>query len=115
MAVFDHIPVGKEGLKEVYTWLDNWVAEHQTIARKEIIGKSLDGWDIPAIFVTDADIPDDQKQFAVATLARHGQEFGARVVGPEIIRYLCNDEAKEIREPGGYCHSSRKSGWICHG
>jgi hypothetical protein len=98
MAVFDHIPMGEEGLKEIYQWLDDWVAGHAGIARKEVIGKSLDHRDIPAIFITDEAAPDADKQIAVVTLARHGQEFGARVVGPEIIRYLCSEEAKQIRE-----------------
>ena len=98
MAVFDHIPMGEEGLKEIYQWLDDWVARHTGIARKEVIGKSADRWDIPAVFITDESVPNAGKQVAVVTLARHGQEFGTRVVGPEIIRYLCSEEAKEIRE-----------------
>jgi hypothetical protein len=42
MAVFDHIPMGEEGLKEVYQWLDDWVAQNKGMARKEVIGKSPD-------------------------------------------------------------------------
>jgi hypothetical protein len=45
MAVFDHIPMGEEGLKEIYQWLNDWVAGHTGIARKEVIGKSADRWD----------------------------------------------------------------------
>jgi hypothetical protein len=98
MAVFDHIPMGEEGLKEIYQWLDDWVAGHTGIARKEVIGESPDHRDIPAVFITNEAVPDADKQIAVVTLARHGQEFGARVVGPEIIHYLCSEEAKEIRK-----------------
>jgi len=98
MAVFDHIPMGEEGLKEVYQWLDDWVAKNKGIARKEVIGKSPDLWDIPAIFITDEHISNDDKQIAVITLGRHGQELGTRVVGPEIIHYLCRSDAEEIRK-----------------
>jgi hypothetical protein len=42
MAVFDHIPMGEEGLKEIYQWLDDWVAKNKGMARKEAIGKSPD-------------------------------------------------------------------------
>jgi len=98
MAVFDHIPMGEEGLKEIYQWLDDWVGKNKGAARKEIIGMSPDHWDIPAIFITNENVPNEDKQIAVVTLGRHGQELGARVVGPEIIRYLCSSEAEEIRE-----------------
>jgi hypothetical protein len=98
MAVFDHIPMGKEGLKEIYQWLDDWVAKNKGIARKEVIGKSPDHWDIPAIFITNEALPNADKQIAVITLGRHGQELGTRVVGPEIIRYLCSIDAEEIRK-----------------
>ncbi len=40
MPVFDHIPMGEEGLKEVYQWLDDWVAQNRKIVRKEVIGRS---------------------------------------------------------------------------
>ena len=98
MAVFDHIPMGKEGLQKVYQWLDDWVAKNKGIARKEVIGRSPDHWDVPAVFVTNEKVPNDDKQIAVITLGRHGQELGTRVVGPEIIRYVCSKEAEEIRE-----------------
>jgi hypothetical protein len=96
MAVFDHIPMGEEGLKEVYRWLDGFVEENKGIAHKEVLGKSPDHWDIPAVFMTNRDRANDRKQIAVVTAARHGQEFGARVVGPEILRYLAGEEAREI-------------------
>jgi hypothetical protein len=98
MAVFDHIPMGEEGLKEVYQWLDRFVEENRRIARKEVLGKSPDNWEIPAVFVTNPDMADDDKQTAVVTSSRHGQEFGARVVGPEILRFLTTEEAKDIRD-----------------
>jgi hypothetical protein len=98
MAVFDHIPMGEEGLKEIYQWLDDWMGKNKALARKEIIGRSPDHWDIPAIFITNEALPNEDKQIAVVTLGRHGQELGARVVGPEIIRYLCSSDAEEIRK-----------------
>jgi hypothetical protein len=98
MAVFDHIPMGEEGLKEVYRWLDGFAEENKNIAHKEVLGRSPDHWDIPAIFVTNRDLADEGKQIAVVTAARHGQEFGARVVGPEILRFLSGEEARKIRD-----------------
>ena len=98
MAVFDHLPMGQEGLKEIYRWVDDFADKHNTIAYKKVLGKSPDNWDIPAVFVTNRDIPDDDKQIAVVTLARHGQELGARVVGPHILHDLTGDEAKTIRD-----------------
>jgi hypothetical protein len=96
MAVFDHIPMGEKGLREVYAWLDGFVEKNKRIAHKEVLGKSPDNWDIPAIFLTNGDIADDRKQIAVVTAARHGQELGARVVAPEILRFLTTEEAKKI-------------------
>jgi hypothetical protein len=98
MSVFKHIPMGEEGLEEVYRWLDDHVAEHKEIAHKKSIGTSQEHRDIPAVFVTNREIPDNVKQIAVVTLARHGQELGTRVVGPEILNYLVSDEAKEVRD-----------------
>ena len=96
MAVFDHIPSGETGLREVYRWLDDFVAEHESVARKEIIGKSEEDRDISAIFLTNASIPDKDKEIAIITLARHGVEAGTRVVGAEIMNYLVSSDAKEI-------------------
>ena len=98
MEVFNHIPMGEEGLKEIYQWLDDWVAKNKGMFRKEVIGRSPDHWDISAFFITNEALLNDDKQIAVITLGRHGQEFGTRVVGPEIIRYLCSSDAEEIRE-----------------
>ena len=96
MAVFDQIPAGETGLSEVYQWLDDFVAAHENVARKEIIGKSEENRDIPAIFLTNPNLPESDKETAILTLARHGQEAGTRVVGPEIINYLVSSDAKEI-------------------
>ena len=124
MAVFNHIPMGKEGLREVYQWMDDFTEKNKKIAQNKMLGKSPDNWDIPAVFITNNDIRDEDKQIAVITLARHGQEIGARVVGPEILQYLASDNAKKIRDtqlvivipvvnPDGFVlnefHSSRNS------
>ena len=98
MAVFNHLPMGQEGLKEIYRWVDDFANKNNAIAYKKVLGKSPDNWDIPAVFVTNRDIPDDDKQIAVVTLARHGQELGARVVGAEILHYLTSDDAEAIRD-----------------
>lgn len=98
MAVFNHIPMGEKGLKEVYQWLDDFVIKYESIAYKELIGKSPDNWEIPAVFITNRNLSNDDKQIAIITLERHGQELGTRVVGPEIINYLSSNDAKEIRD-----------------
>jgi hypothetical protein len=99
MAVFDHMPMGEEGLKEIYSWIDNFVKDNREIADKIVLGKSEDNkWEIPAVIVTNKSIADDEKQIAIVTLARHGQERGARVVGPEILNYLASREAGETRD-----------------
>lgn len=98
MAVFNHIPMGENGLKEVYRWLDDFVDKNENIAYKKVLGKSPENWDIPAVFITNRVIPDDDKQIAIVTLARHGQELGARVVGPEILHYLTSEDANVIRD-----------------
>ena len=98
MAVLDHIPMGEEGLEEVYRWVDDFVSRNKSIASQKIIGKSPDNWDIPAVFITNRDVSDEDKQTAVITLGRHGQELGTRVVGPEIMDYLTGDDAAEIRD-----------------
>lgn len=98
MATFEHIPMGESGLMEMYEWLDNYISENQSIAYKQDLSKPSDTWKVPAIFITNKTIPDTDKQIALITLGRHGQEFGTRVVGPEIMQYLVSDEASKIRD-----------------
>ena len=98
MTVLNHLPMGQEGLQEIYRWVDDFAGQNSGIAYKKVLGKSADNWDIQAVFVTNRELPDDDKQIAVVTLARHGQELGARVVGPEILHYLTTDDAKTIRD-----------------
>jgi hypothetical protein len=99
MPVFDHMPMGEEGLREIYSWVDNFVRDNSKIADKIVLGRSEDGkWEVPAVVVTNRSIPDEEKQIAIVTLARHGQERGARVVGPEILHYLASDDASETRD-----------------
>ena len=97
--VFDHMPMGAEGLREIYSWVDNFVKDNHEIADKIVLGRSEDDkWEIPAVVVTNKSISDDEKQIAIVTLARHGQERGARIVGPEILHYLASDDAAETRD-----------------
>jgi len=99
MAVFNHMPMGEKGLREVYAWIDDFVENNHKFAYKKVLGKSSDNkWEIPVVFVTNRNILDKDKQIAIITLARHGQERGARVVGPEILNYLISDDAEEIRD-----------------
>ena len=96
---FDHMPMGEEGLQEVYAWVDAFVEKHPEIAEKKVLGPSDDGrWEIPAVTITNPLIPDDAKQIAMVTLLRHGQERGARIVGAEILQYLAGEEAADIRD-----------------
>jgi hypothetical protein len=95
---FDQIPMGEKGLQDFYRWIDTFVAEHQTMVHRESLGTSEQGRDIPALFVTNRSIPDQDKQIAVVTLARHGSEVGARVVGPEILNYLVSAQAQKVRD-----------------
>ena len=91
-GIFDHMPMGEKGVKEIYSWIDNFVKNNDTIAEKIIIGKSEDNkWEIPAVVMTNKSVSKDKKQIAIVTLARHGQERGARIVGPEILNYLSFD------------------------
>jgi hypothetical protein len=99
MAVFDHMPMGEEGVRQVYSWIDSYLADNRGIAEKISLGRSDDNkWDIPAVVVTNRSIPADEKQNAIVTLARHGQERGTRVVGAEILNFLASDDAREIRD-----------------
>ena len=99
MSVFEHMPMGEEGLREIYSWVDDFVKKNEKVAEKKVLGKSEDGkWEIPAVILTNKSISSDEKQVAVVTLARHGNERGGLVVGPEILNYLASDEAGEIRD-----------------
>lgn len=99
MPVFDYMPMGEQGVQELYSWLDEYVQKNSQIAQKKSLGRSESGtWDIPAIVVTDRSVPDKDKQVAVITLGRHGHERGTRVVGPEILHYLASDAAREVRK-----------------
>lgn len=98
MTIFDKLPMGEPGLKDVYQWVNSFISSNSDIAHTKIIGQSAENRDIPAVFITNRELPDEDKQIAIATLARHGQELGARVVGPSILEFLASDEAKEIRD-----------------
>lgn len=98
MAVFSRIPMGEEGLQEVYGWLDEFVARNELVAEQRIIGYSQENRAIPAVFVTNRGLPDHDKQIAVVTSARHGQELGARLMGPAILQYLASEEAEPVRD-----------------
>jgi hypothetical protein len=37
MAIFDYIPMGEEGLKEIYHWWDAWLTRNKGIIPKEVI------------------------------------------------------------------------------
>jgi len=124
MSAFTEIPTGEDGLQKLYTWIDDYVDSNSFIAENIKIGISPEGRPIPAILVTSRNGPDNDKQIAVITLARHGQEIGARVVGPEILSFLASEDARDIRDhqivivvpavnPDGFVrnefHSSRTS------
>ncbi len=124
MAAFKEIPMGENGLLQVFDWIDDYVGRNRLIAEKIIIGTSKENRPIPAVRITNRDISDLDKQTAVATLCRHGQEIGARMVGPEILTFLASKNAKIIRDrqvvivvpvvnPDGFVrnefHSSRTS------
>jgi len=97
MITFDHIPMGESGLNAFYKWLDNYVFENESIAYKKYLSKPSDVCKVPAIFITNRKISDIDKQIALITLGRHGQELGTRVVGAKIMQYLASDEANIIR------------------
>ena len=66
MSVFDYMPMGEEGLREIYSWIDDFVKKNEKIAEKTVLGKSEDGkWEIPAIIVTNKSISNDEKQIAM--------------------------------------------------
>jgi hypothetical protein len=99
MAIFTSMPTGENGLRELYSWYDAFVQANSQIVQKKVLGRSENqGWEIPALVVTDRSVPDQDKQTAVVTLARHGHEQGARVVGPEILNYLASEEARQVRQ-----------------
>lgn len=99
MPVFDYMPMGEDGLQEIFSWMDEFVLTHKEIAEKRVLGRSEDErWEIPAIVVTNKDVPGEEKQTALITLSRHGHERGTRVVGPEILSYLASPEARTLRD-----------------
>jgi len=99
MKPFDHMPMGKEGLEEIYAWTEAYVKENSGIADLIDLGPSEDGkWGIPAVVVTNKSIRGNEKQNAVLTMGRHGKERGTRIVVPEVLNYLATDEASEIRD-----------------
>ena len=99
MKAFDHMPMGEEGLREVYAWTKAYVEENREIADIIDLGPSEDGrWKIPAVVVTNKSVPAHEKQNAVLTMGRHGKERGTRIVVPEILNYLTTEDAAEIRD-----------------
>ena len=98
MKPFDHMPMGEEGLREVYAWTKAYVEENREIADIIDLGPSEDRkWEIPAVVVTNKSIPAEEKQNALLTMGRHGKERGTRIVVPEVLNYLATADAAEIR------------------
>jgi hypothetical protein len=99
MKLFDHMPMGEEGLKEVLDWARQYVEENRQIADVIELGPSEDGrWQIPAVVVTNKSVRAAEKQNAILTMGRHGKERGTRLVAPAVLEFLASDAAREIRD-----------------
>jgi len=77
-------------------WVEAYVSNHEEIARSEVIATSAEGRPIRAVHITNADLPDNDKETALVIVGRHGNEIGTRVVGPAVLEWLASDAAKEI-------------------
>ena len=77
-------------------WVERFVSNHGKIARAEVIAESAEGRAIRAVHLTNAALPDNDKEVALIIIGRHGNEIGTRVVGPAVLEWLASDAAKEI-------------------
>ncbi len=77
-------------------WVERFVGNHGEIARAEVIAESVEGRAIRAVHLTNAALPDNDKEVALIIIGRHGNEIGTRVVGPAVLEWLASDGAKEI-------------------
>lgn len=99
MKLFDHMPMGEEGLKELLAWTREYAEENRQVADIIDLGRSEDGrWEIPAVVVTNKSVQAAEKQNAILTMGRHGKERGTRLVAPALLQFLASDEASEIRD-----------------
>lgn len=61
-------------------------------------GKSVEGRDIPAVLLTDASAPVDDKQHVLIVAGQHASEESGRAIAMELMDYLASDkpEARQI-------------------
>jgi len=88
---------GYPSLDEIYERLDRFVSDRPDIARTESLGLSEENREVRAVTVTDGRIPEEEKDVAVIVCGRHGDELGARVVGPALLDWLASPEGEETR------------------
>jgi len=84
-------------LDALYQDLDKFVARNQETAGVRSLGSSAEGYDIKAIYVTDREVPLEEKEIAMIICGRHGNERGAFAVGPELLEWLVSREGASTR------------------
>ena len=89
---------GYPSLDDIYRDTKTFAARHSRIARLEPLGASPEGREVPAVLVTDPDVPHAEKQVALVVCGRHGSELGTRVVGGALLDWLATDEATPTRQ-----------------
>ncbi len=66
--------------------------------RVQVLGRSIQGRDIPCAICTDPTVPDDDKQHVFIVAGQHGAEESGRAIALAVLEFLASDdpEAREI-------------------
>jgi hypothetical protein len=84
-------------LDEIYERLDQFVSNNFDIAWIESLGLSAEDREIKAVYITDKNIPTEEKEVAIAVCGRHGNELGTRIIGPALLDWLASEEGEKTR------------------
>ncbi len=84
-------------LEDVYARVDAFVADHPDLARCEDLGRSPEGREVRAVYVSDPTTSDRDKSVALIVCGRHGNEAGTRVVGTALLDWLASPTGNATR------------------
>jgi len=76
--------------------VERFAQTNADITQIETIGHTAEGRAIRAVFVTNTDHPDQNKEIVLIVFGRHGDELGTRTVGLQLLEWLASPEARDV-------------------
>ncbi|MGC9319918.1 MAG: M14 family zinc carboxypeptidase [Armatimonadota bacterium] len=84
-------------VEEIENGLRQWARQRPNVLRVEVPGRSPEGLPVLLCTITDAGVPDDDKQIALITTCHAGRELNTATGALRLIKWLISDEAEARR------------------